>query len=148
LLSVTDVMTDCNGENIEYSVPITDDLLDKADITNEKLKIYAGICISDLMNSQTRFITPMLNFEDGSLISDWQISSLLEAMYMELMVTFSPNTQIKKCANPTCNFHFDVGIGNNRKIYCSRECAQLMAKRRQRSRDKAKKKTSTVQDNS
>lgn len=148
LLSVTDVLTDCNGENIEYSVPITDELLDKADITNEKLKIYAAICISDLMNSQTRFITPVLNLENGSLISDWQISSLLEAMYMELMVTFSPNTQIKKCANPTCNFHFDVGIGNNRKIYCSRECAQLMAKRKQRFRDKAKKKTSTVQDNS
>ena len=139
LLTVTKIQTDYNGEELHFTTPITVDLLNSVDLSMEKLKIASNVCISDLLNAQTRFVTPILRYEDEQLIADWQITSLLEAMYMEILVSFSPNTQIKKCANPTCNFYFDVGVGNNRKIYCSPRCASLMAKRKQRERDKAKK---------
>lgn len=143
LLSVTQLQTDCNGEELHFTVPITTDVLKSSGLSLEKLKIAANVCISDLLNAQTRFVTPMLRYDDEQLIADWQITSLLEAMYMEILVTFSPNTQIKKCANPTCNFYFDVGVGNHRKIYCSPRCASLMAKRKQRERDKTKKSNSS-----
>ena len=124
---------------LSFSEPITAELINESGITSEMLKRAAITCMSDIINSQTYLITPDLQYNNGRLSSDWNISSLLEAMYMELLVTFTPNTQVKKCANPTCNIFFDVGKGNERKIYCSQRCALLMAKRKQRERDKAKK---------
>ena len=124
--------------NIQIVPALTQELIDSANITEKEIRNAAITCISDTLNSQTTLITPDMRYEHGQLTTDWNISSLLEAMYMELVVTFTPNTQIKKCANPTCNSFFDVGIGNSRKIYCSTRCATLMAKRKQRERDKKK----------
>ena len=139
LLKKTTIKSDGEGRQIHFEPPITEELLNEAEITFESVRIAGNACVSDIMNSQTAQITPELRYENGKLTADWHITSLLEAMYMELQVTFSPNTQIRKCANPTCNFFFDVGVGNTKKIYCSQRCALLMAKRKQRERDKLKK---------
>ena len=124
---------------LSFSEHITVELIYETGINSEMLKRAAITCMSDIINSQTYLITPDLQYNNGRLSSDWNISSLLEAMYMVLLVTFIPNTQVKKCANHTCNNFFDVGKGNERKIYCFQRCALLMAKRKQRERDKAMK---------
>lgn len=139
LKSITIIQSDTDGRNITFSPELSLELLSNAGITLENVSIAANACISDIMNSQTGYITPELRYEKGTLIADWHITTLLEAMYMELQVTFSPNTQIKKCANPTCNSFFNVPVENKRKIYCCERCALLMAKRKQRERDKSKK---------
>lgn len=139
LLDKVSISTNADISNLSFSEPLTNELIEDAGITFEMLQRAAITCMSDIFNSQTCLITPDLQYSNNRLSSDWNISSLLEAMYMELLVTFTPNTQVKKCANPTCNSFFDVGKGNERKIYCSQRCALLMAKRKQRERDKAKK---------
>lgn len=139
LLSVTQILSDEEGQNIHFEGPISEQQLIEAGITLDQATQLGNACISDVMNSQTSNVTPELRCETGKLLADWHITTLLEAMYMELQVTFSPNTMIKKCANPTCNYYFDVGIGNSKKIYCSQRCALLMAKRKQRARNKVKK---------
>lgn len=139
LLSITSIISDKEGRNISFKAPLTQSQLEEVGITLTNVTRLANACIADIMNAQTAQITPELRCENGKLTADWHITSLLEAMYMELQVTFSPFTQIRKCSNPTCNYYFDVGIGNTKKIYCSQRCALLMAKRKQRERDKAKK---------
>ena len=139
LLEKTHISVNSDISELCYSVEITDDFIQSCGITDEMLHRAAMTCMSDIFNSETYLITPDLQYVNGKLSSDWHISSLLEAMYMELLVSFTPNTQVKKCANPTCNSFFEVGVGNSRKMYCSQRCSLLMAKRKQRERDKVKK---------
>lgn len=138
LLKEVSISSNDELSEIYFSKPLSKELLSSCGITDIMLQRAAVTCLADHFNSQTMLITPELRYENEQLTSDWKITSLLEAMYMELAVSFAPNTQIKKCANPTCNNFFDVGIGNSRKIYCSSRCAMLMAKRKQRERDKQK----------
>lgn len=140
LMVVTTIQTPDQGETILFDPPLTLEMLSEAEITFDSVRNVANACISDIMNSQTSAITPELRYEDGSLTADWHISSLLEAMYMELQVSFTPNIQIKKCANPTCNYFFEIGKENHKRIYCSQRCALLMAKRKQRERERNKRK--------
>lgn len=140
LEGVTTIKTPDQGETILFDPPLTPEMMSEAEITLDSVSNVANACISDIMNSQTSAITPELRYEDGSLTADWHISSLLEAMYMELQVSFTPNIQIKKCANPTCNYFFEIGKENHKRIYCSQRCALLMAKRKQRERDRNKRK--------
>lgn len=140
LLCKVAISTNANLSELYYSKPLSKELIASCGITESMLHRGAITCLADHFNSQSMLITPELRYENNQLSSDWKITSLLEAMYMELLVSFAPNTQVKKCANPTCNSFFDVGIGNSRKIYCSTRCATLMAKRKQRERDKDKHK--------
>lgn len=64
---------------------------------------------------------------------------LYDAMLMDLYITLSKKSIIRKCANPKCDCFFPC-IGHHNKIYCSTRCAQLVAKRNQRARDKKRKK--------
>ncbi|MDU1604958.1 MAG: CGNR zinc finger domain-containing protein [Clostridium sp.] len=95
--------------------------------------------INDILNEELQIIRPEMRFIDNNFIGDWKINTLLSAMYMELFVLISPNTLIKKCGNPTCNDFFESTPENTRKIYCSERCASLMAKRKQRAREKSEK---------
>lgn len=140
LKEVTTIKTSDYGETVFFDPPLTSEMLSEAGVTFDSVRNLANACISDIMNSQTSAITPELRYENGSLTADWHISSLLEAMYMELQVSFTPNIQIKKCANPTCNYFFEIGKENHKRIYCSQRCALLMAKRKQRERDRNKQK--------
>lgn len=140
LAAVTAINADSEGGEISFDPELSKESLALAGVSWDMVSVAANACIADILNAQTGLITPELHYEDGKLSSDWHITTLLEAMYMELQVTFAPNTQIRKCANPTCNFFFDVGVGNTRKIYCSQRCALLMAKRKQRQRDKQRRR--------
>ena len=99
----------------------------------------ANSFVINFLNSQLRDIFPEIKYENGELIGDWQVRDLLSAMYLEIFLSLSPNNKLKKCANPSCNGYFEVGKSNSRKIYCSQRCAMLMAKRKQRERDKLRK---------
>lgn len=141
LRSITDIShisTDIEGRFLHFSPDIEWSTLSN-EISEKRIISAANACLSDMMNAQTSLISPELRYENDQLTADWHITSLLEAMYMELQVTFTPNTQIRRCNNPTCNYYFDVGKGNTKKIYCSQRCALLMAKRKQRQREKENK---------
>lgn len=138
LSELTEITTNQSLSELYFSSPLSNELIDSAQLSHERIKQAGLACLSDFFNSYTTNITPELRYEDNVLQFDWNIHSLLEAMYMELMVSFTPNSQTKRCANPTCNSFFEVAKGNARKIYCSPRCASLMAKRMQRERDKKK----------
>lgn len=101
-----------------------------------------SICIYTLeneMNSVLNNINPCIKITFSRKVSgDWNIPDLLSALYLDIYLSYSSDKIFKKCSNPTCNQFFEVEPGNTRKKYCSTHCAQLMAKRKQREREKNK----------
>lgn len=98
----------------------------------------ARAVLIDTINCATDSLKPELVLVDGTLTPNWSLRSLKDAMYAEIFFKINPYNRIKKCANPTCNSYFTLSRDNSRKIYCSTSCAQLMAKRKQRTREKEK----------
>ena len=103
----------------------------------EDFILLSNAIFLDLMNVELQDIHPEFIVIDSQLVPNWRISSLEQAMAAELFTIINPFSQIKKCANPTCNHFFSTSTDNSRKIYCSTSCAQLMAKRKQRAREKS-----------
>lgn len=99
------------------------------------VKLTYGIFL-DAMNSKLGAIQPEFIVVDNQLTPNWRILSLESAMVAELFTKINPYSQIRKCANPTCRRFFSSSADNSRKIYCSMSCAQVMAKRKQRMREK------------
>jgi len=123
---------------VSFSRELTNTMISDA-MNIDYLLSLANSFVINFLNSQLRDIFPEIKYENGELIGDWQVRDLLSAMYLEIFLSLSPNNKLKKCANPSCNGYFEVGKSNSRKIYCSQRCAMLMAKRKQRERDKLRK---------
>lgn len=105
------------------------------------IKILAKAVLSDVFKENLCWIYPEVRYDkDNTPQSAWRIPTLLNAMYLELFFRLSPNGRIKRCANPTCNNYFEWNKSTPTKIYCSERCAKLMAKRKQREREKNAKK--------
>lgn len=92
--------------------------------------------LSDCFNTELMWVHPEMTFENGQFLPNLRISSLMQAMYVELFFKITPYTNLRKCANPTCNAFFEVSRDNSKKMYCGTRCAQLMAKRKQRERER------------
>ena len=138
-LKIAPITQDTYGVRTRFDEGFDIEVFNGINIKTERIVNIAKRCLSDFMNAHLDNIRPEVRIEDGELTADWNVPTLLQAMYLELQVAFAPNVQVKKCANPTCNYFFDVGVGNTNKIYCSQRCALLMAKRKQRLREKNKK---------
>lgn len=82
------------------------------------------------MDLQLSKITPTYNAH--KLEASWDIPDLITALYFSILF-LSPKFQlIKKCKKPDCPNFFTVTKSNNRKIYCTRDCANAMSQRNYR----------------
>lgn len=103
---------------------------------NEKKRIMKiGIAVfNNFLNDRLSNINPIMQFINNNYIANWSIRNLIDAMYLELFFKYNPFTSIREC--PVCHNLFDVSSNDKRKIYCSKLCADRIAKRKQREREK------------
>lgn len=113
--------------------PITEELLHP--ISDLIAKTSRGI-INDIFNYALIDVSPIMKFEDGKMVGDWNIKTLIEAMFFELYTSLSQDVKIKRC--PCCGTYFEVASTNSRKKYCSDTCNDRMAQRRRRAKNKHK----------
>jgi hypothetical protein len=107
------------------------------DIDNNNLMLCSGSAISLCINKRMKFINPMMIYAN-TFTGHWSVSSLINAMYFELFLSFSQDTKYKKCQNSSCPRYFKITRADKRKIYCNNECAKLEWQRRNRASKKAK----------
>ncbi len=114
---------------------------DMADICLDKETIVnlGKAFLSNHFSDQMFRIRPELIIEDGRMVQELRIPSLMEAIYIDLYFRYTPYTNFRKCCNPTCNTVFQVSNTNSKKKYCSDKCSLLMAKRKQRERERNRK---------
>lgn len=109
---------------------------------HEALDILKSVCIYIIeveLNNALFYINPRIKISStGKLTGGYNICDLYSALYLDIYLSYTSEKIFRKCANPTCNQYFEVDPGDTRKKYCSTRCAQLMAKRKQRERDKNK----------
>lgn len=104
------------------------------------LTLFSKELICSEINLNITGISPVLrSCTADDFIGDWHIPNLLSALYLDIYLKQANSTILKKCENPTCNQYFEVNPSETRKKYCSTRCAQLMAKRKQREREKNRK---------
>lgn len=94
--------------------------------------------LCDVINDGLRAITPILRFEEPTLKGDWELNFQMAGIFMEIYMDITNQFLVRQCANPTCGNFFSVSRNRPNKIYCSRECALLVAKRKERARKKAR----------
>ena len=123
---------------VKLSSPISTEIMNDTD-KDSIIKTAKGV-FSDLFKENLKSVYPEIIFnKNGNPESSWRTPSLLDAMYLELFFRFTPNSSVRKCANPTCNKFFTRTSSRTTKIYCDDDCAKLMAKRNERARKKANK---------
>lgn len=106
----------------------------------ERLKEIAKIVYTDTLNELVLPVRPKLSIDpDGKIWGDWRVNFQEHGMYMEMFIATAAESQIRKCANPTCGNYFSVSEGRADKKYCSVYCAQLQAKRKLRAKIKKQK---------
>ena len=103
------------------------------------LKTCSEIVISDTINYVINDIKPCFHvLPNGDFQGDWIIPDLHSALYLDVFLRNANSILLKKCENPTCDEYFEATFENKTKKYCSQRCANLMAKRMQREREKSK----------
>ena len=123
---------------VKLNSPISTEIMTDND-KDSIIKTAKGV-FADLFKENLKSVYPEIVFnKNGNPESSWRIPSLIDAMYLELFFRFTPNSSVRKCANPTCNKFFTRTSSRPTKIYCDENCAKLMAKRNERARKKANK---------
>ena len=108
-----------------------------SDETKKHMDVLASRILSDNISELLQKVHPKMTVgEDGNISSQWDLKYLNEGILLETLVMTSSETRLKKCANPTCGKFFTPNPGRYDKIYCSHACGSIVAKRRQRLRDK------------
>lgn len=79
------------------------------------------------MDHQLSKITPTYN--PYKLETSWDIPDLITALYFSILFQNPKFRLIKKCKRPDCPNFFTVNKSNDRKIYCTRDCANTMSQR-------------------
>ena len=136
LLTTVDIEVLGAFGELSFSHPLTEDDINEICSEKEYVLKLGKAFLSDYFNNELMWVHPQMTFENGQFLPNLQISSLMQAMYLELFFKITPYTNLRKCANPTCNAFFEVSRDNSKRMYCSTRCAQLMAKRKQRERER------------
>jgi len=143
---LSNIYTICNNNSIsvENIIDCKTDINELPAIQNPDFKnilhTCAGIVIADEINFVVCDVKPYFRVLNNDFKGDWIIPDLLSAIYMDIFLKNANSVLLKRCENPTCGEYFETTIENTTKKYCSARCAQLMAKRKQREREKAKNK--------
>jgi len=102
---------------------------------NAMFFFYAKYAVCRMVNSYISEIKPELKLSrDMTYIGNWHSKNLLSSMYFEIFLKLSSNKRFRKCKNSTCSNYFEIIGADTRKIYCNRDCANLEAKRMERTR--------------
>ena len=136
LLTTVDIEVLGAFGELTFSHPLTEDDINEICSEKEYVLKLGKAFLSDYFNNELMWVHPQMTFENGQFLPNLEISSLMQAMYLELFFKITPYTNLRKCANPTCNAFFEVSRDNSKRMYCSTRCAQLMAKRKQRERER------------
>lgn len=137
LLSVTNIIRVSPFGEVEFSTPLAECNYLKQ-LKKENLLNLARAVLSDLFKHKLDTVSPEIQFESGRQFASWRIPTLIDAMYLELFFRFSPNGQIRKCADPKCTGigYFEWTPSKPNQKYCCNTCAMRIAKQEQRKRDK------------
>ena len=110
------------------------------DISKELQQIMydvAPFVLADSINELMQQVHPQMTpTENGEFDVDWNFNFQFEGFCMELLLMISSKNMLKKCKNPTCEKFFSPNEGHLDRIYCSHRCGSLVAKRRQRIKDR------------
>lgn len=68
----------------------------------------------------------------------WSIPDLLTGLFFSLFYTKADLEIYRECENPNCSTYFLVSTTNSRKKYCCSACANAMAQRNHRKKNRAK----------
>lgn len=136
LLSAVDITEIGAFGEVVFSRELTEDDISEICPDREYVLKLGKAFLSDYFNNELMWVHPQMTIANGQFLPNLQITSLLQAMYLELFFKITPYTNLRKCANPTCTAFFEVSRDNSKRIYCSTRCAQLMAKRKQRERER------------
>lgn len=128
------IITDDNKITVEK--PLSTIISTFSDMNIECLMRCAREVIESEMRLHVHDVSPSFIVTKRGYESGWRFTNLFAALYMKLQLIFSDSNVLKKCENPTCNEYFELPKNNTVKKYCSTRCAQLMAKRKQREREK------------
>ena len=137
VLSYTNIESIGPFGNVTFTKPI-DSFLNSLNQRDKEIiiKIAKGI-LSDIFKEKLNRVFPEIVFTKRNMPeSSWRIPSLLDAMYLEVFFTLTPSSSIRHCANPTCNQFFTWSASKKSRIYCSQSCADAMAHRKFRERQK------------
>lgn len=130
------------------TIAISDDkIVSTMTSCSEIIQTYSDIdfevlmrCAREIIESEMRIhvynVYPNFIVSKEGYNSGWNFTNLFAALYMKIQLIYLNSRALKKCENPTCNEYFELPSNNTVKKYCSTRCAQLMAKRKQREREK------------
>jgi len=120
--------------NVSFNPPLSDTEISAIITNKDSIYALAKAILSDRMNIHLTKVRPSFRCNNSHYLPNWNIESLLDAMYLEIFFdNTSSHNQIKKCANCNCNKFFLAE--NSRKIYCSANCAWATSKRKSRQKE-------------
>lgn len=107
---------------------------------NELFRL-AKLVLCEFVNESCSQVSPRLTTDsNGEIHGDWVVPYQFNGLYLELFLMLSSNSVMRRCADISCRCFFKLEGERADKIYCSRNCALRVAKRkeRQRKREHAK----------
>lgn len=119
-----------------------------AEITGGKAEGDAGLVEEQLLTMYLQQVNAHLDYVRPCLVGvigegefynilQWRFSSLLDALYMMLVLDFQKERYIKVCRSTTCQKIFVTDRQD--KVYCSEKCAENQANRDYRERERKRK---------
>ncbi|WP_028520167.1 CGNR zinc finger domain-containing protein [Ruminococcus flavefaciens] len=126
-----------HSNSITSEVPFTRQMsINEMDKFDDNMKVgltrFAKQTVKEEIDDALSHIKP--SYDSDKMSAAWEIEHFITAIYFSIFY-MNTNSQIyRKCANPSCECYFKVETTNNRKKYCSPECANATAQRRHRAK--------------
>ena len=124
---------------LSIDMPFEEEVYSKIDSVENKFLLNALIIISKYLierelNYHLAEIRPVYNVE--TMQPNWQVPSLLSAMYLSLFYLDSRQASYRACQNMNCRQFFLVSKTNSIKKYCCTDCTNAVSQRTYRSKNR------------